>query len=92
MITTLIERNGVIKTEMIEFIEGKLIDSFASLKAREEMEKTWSGGTDETWRAVGCHLSKKQRLKDSAMHGRIAIKLRREVELFKAVKDFLASQ
>lgn len=77
------------KKEMTEFIEGKLIEAFASLKAREEMEVVWRGGTEESWRAVGCRLTKAQRLKDSAMHGRIAAKLRREVELFKAVRDTL---
>lgn len=79
------------KAEMSEFIQGKLIDAFASLMAREEMEKTWRGGTDESWRAVGCNLSKKQRLKDADTHLRIAVKLRREVELFKAVRDAIES-
>lgn len=77
------------KTEMVEFIEGKLISAFASLKAREEMERTWRGGTDEMWRAVGCTKTKAQRFKEAEMHGRIAAKLRREVELFKAVRDKL---
>ncbi len=79
----------ITKIEMVDFIEGKLIEAFASLKAREEMETVWKGGTEESWRAVGCRLTKAQRLKDSAMHGRIAVKLRREVELFKAVRDKL---
>lgn len=79
------------KSELIEFIEGKLINAFSTLKTREEMEVVWRGGTEESWRAVGCHLTKAQRLKDSAMHGRIASKLRREVELLKAVRDALRS-
>lgn len=74
---------------LVQFIEGKLIEAFATLKAREEMQRVWAGGTDESWRAVGCHLTKKQRLKDSAMHGRIAEKNRKEVEMFKAVLDQL---
>jgi hypothetical protein len=78
------------RKEMVEFIEGKLIDAFAALKAREEMETVWRGGTDESWRAVGCTRTKAQRLKDSEMHGRIAVKLRHEVNMFKAVKDALS--
>lgn len=80
------------KAKMIEFIEGKLIEAFASLKAREEMESVWRGGTDESWRKAGCRLTKAQRLKDSAMHERIAVKLRREVELFRAVRDSLRGE
>lgn len=92
MTPTLIERNGVSKSEMIEFIEGKLIDAFQSLQCREEMEKAWRGGTDESWSSVGCTHTKAQRLKESEIHGRIAIQLRREVELFKAVKDLISSK
>ena len=74
---------------LVEFLEGKLIDAFATLKAREEMERTWRGGTDEMWRAVGCTKSKAQRLKDADMHARIAAKNRKEVAMFKAVLERL---
>ena len=41
------------------------------------------------WRAVGCTKTKAQRLKDADMHGRIAAKNRKEVEMFKAVLERL---
>ena len=74
---------------LIEFIEGKLLDAFASVRTREQMEANWKSGADSTWRAVGCKLNKAQRLKESKTHGRIAAKLRGEIALFKAVKNVL---
>ncbi len=73
----------------IEFIQSKLTDAEKTLKAREEMERVWRGGTDASWKAAGCRLTKAQRLKDAAMHGRIAVKNRTEVEMFKAVLNEL---
>jgi hypothetical protein len=73
----------------VDFIEGKLIDAAATLHAREEMERTWRGGTDEMWRAVGCNRTRAQRLKDADMHGRIAEKNRKEVAMLKAVLERL---
>lgn len=75
--------------ELIEFIEGKLLDACVSLASREEMERVWRGGADKNWRAVGCYLTKEQRIRDSDMHGRIAARLRLEVEQFKKVRDIL---
>jgi hypothetical protein len=69
----------------VEFVKGKLADAEKSLKFREESEKVWREGTDKSWRAVGCKMTKQQRLEVSACHGRIAVKCRREVEMFKEV-------
>lgn len=74
---------------LVEFIKAKLADAEKSLSCRAEMRQTWAGGTDKSWRAVGCKLTKAQRLEHSAMHGRIEIKQRREVEMFKAVLEKL---
>jgi hypothetical protein len=69
----------------VEFVKGKLADVEKALKFREESEKVWRGGTDKSWRAVGCKMTKQQRLEVSARHGQIAAKCRREVEMFKEV-------
>jgi len=69
---------------VVEFIKGKLADAESRLQMRVAMQNVWASGTDESWRAVGCRRTKSQRLKDAAMHGRIATKNRREVLMFKA--------
>jgi hypothetical protein len=70
---------------VVEFVKGKLAAAEHAVKCREEAEKTWRGGTDESWRAVGCRMALGQRMETSAREGRIAIKCRREVEMFKEV-------
>jgi hypothetical protein len=70
---------------LLGWLRVKLNEAESALKAREQMEASWRGGTDASWRAVGCKLNKLARLNESATHGRIAVKCRREVEMFKAV-------
>lgn len=77
------------KPEILTFIGQKLKDAEASLKCREEMARVWRGGTNKSWAAVGNTIGKSERLKVAAGHERIAIKLRREVELFQATLDEL---
>lgn len=71
--------------EIAAFLRGKLADAEAGLKFRVDSEKCWRGGTDKSWREVGCRQSKAERTKTAESHGRIAVKMRREVEMFKAV-------
>ena len=73
----------------VDFIQDQLVKAFADLKAREQMEQTWRGGDDATWRAVGCTKTKRQRIQEADMQGRIAEKKRKEVALFKAVLERL---
>jgi hypothetical protein len=74
----------------VEFIKAKLAKAEMTLAKREAMEKCWLEGTDESWRAAGCYMSKSDRLETSARHGRIAVKNREEVAMFKAVLHQLA--
>ena len=74
----------------VEFIKAKLAKAEMTLATREAMEKCWREGTDESWRAAGCHMSKSARLEASARHGRIAVKNREEVAMFKAILHQLA--
>ncbi len=71
--------------EITQWLQLKLTAAEKELKARLQMEECWRGGTDESWRAVGCKMKKAQRLKESEIHGRISKKSRRDVEMFKAV-------
>ena len=70
--------------DLLGWLVVKLHEAKSALKAREQMEATWRGGTDESWRAAGCKMNKAARLKESETHGRIAVKCRREVEMFEA--------
>lgn len=74
---------------LVEFIEDKLADAEKSLQAREEMERVWRSGTDESWRAVGCKLGRIARLHESATHSVIAGRKRYEIEMYKKVIEAL---
>ena len=75
----------------VKFIEAKITEAEKTLLSREAMAKAWAQGTDDTWRAAGCRLNKKQRLKEAEMHRRIAGKNYRELEMFDAVLKQLKS-
>lgn len=71
--------------DLLGFLRGKLAAAEQALRSREQGEECWRDGTSETWRKVGCKLTKAQRLRLSEKEGRIAEKCRREVAMFKAV-------
>lgn len=81
------------RQKAIEFIQVKIVEAEKALKAREQMQRIWREGTDESWAAAanahpstkGQRLTKAERLKESESHGRIAVKCRLEVEMFKLV-------
>jgi hypothetical protein len=87
----------VSKAEIIEFLRGKCMDALADAIAREQSEQTWRGGNDESWKLVASlhpstaanAMNKKARLKEAEIHQRIAAKLRREAEMFKAAFNLL---
>lgn len=74
-----------------EWLHAKLADAEKALKAREDGVSVWKGGTDQSWKAVGCRLTRQQRIKQSEMEARIAVKCRRDVEMFKAVISKLSA-
>ena len=86
------------KEIIIAFIKQKLEAAESSLKSREEMNRVWRSGTNESWaKACAIHpstdgkaLSKSERLKEAGVHARISVKLRKEVELFKATLDLIS--
>ncbi len=76
--------------ELFEWLEQKLEEAKKALRCREQAEKTWRGGTDESWAKVarfagGKALKEKERLKIAESQKRISVKCRREVEMFEAV-------
>lgn len=74
-------------TDLIAWLHGKLIAAEGTLKTREEMACVWRHGTNAEWKAAsptGRAMSKAARLKEAETHDRIAIKLRREVDMFRA--------
>ena len=76
----------------VKFIKAKIKEAEEKLRLREEMQRVWSGGTDESWRRAGNYEPKSFRLQRAATHGRIAVKNREEVEMFRAVLKQLESK
>ncbi len=74
---------------MIAFVKAELEGVEKALKFRLDAQKCWASGTDESWRAVGCRKTKAQRLKESALHGRVAIKYHQRIEIFNAILNEL---
>lgn len=74
----------------VQFIELQIKRAAQTLKMREDMQSVWRGGTDASWRKVGCKASKAERVKASEMHGRIAKTNREELHLFKIVLEELS--
>lgn len=78
---------------VIEFAKLKVSEAQKSVAIREEMVKAWRGGTNESWKQAcamhpltdGKQLSRKDRIKESETHARIAIKLRRELKIFSEI-------
>lgn len=78
---------------LIDWVREKLADAKKSLSAREQMEKTWRGGTDLEWAAAaelhpstrGKPILKADRIKLADSQKRIVAKCRRDVEMFEAI-------
>lgn len=73
------------KKSLLEFIALKIADVERAIKAREESEKSWRGGTDKAWKAVGCRKTKPERIKIAELESRILVRLREEREMFQKV-------
>lgn len=73
----------------VVWLREKVTEAEKALKAREQMEATWRHGTDETWRAVACKMTPAQRLQEANKHARIAVKCRRDLEMFQTVLNIV---
>lgn len=76
-------------TELREWLNAQLAKAEQAVKAREQSEKSWSGGTTAQWREAGCRLTKPQRLANAAMETRILVKCRKDVQMWKQVIGML---
>jgi hypothetical protein len=78
------------KIEWLEWLRGKLADAEKALSARNEASACWQGGNSQSWREVGCKMTKAQRLTVSEREARIAVKCARDVANYKAVIEALS--
>lgn len=72
-------------SDLLEWLRGETDDAEKALKAREQAEATWRGGTDKSWRAAGCKLSRAERIRNADINRRIAEKCRRNIEAIRAI-------
>ena len=78
------------QSELLLWLNEKLEAAEKNLKAREQSDVSWRGGTEKEWaasaRMAGMKpMGKKQRAEVADTQNRIAVKCRREVEMFKSV-------
>ena len=71
--------------KLIEWLQVKLESAESTVEARRQARDCWRGGNAKSWKAVGCFLTKEQRLVKASIEERILIKCQREVEMFKDV-------
>lgn len=81
------------KTDLLEWLRGKITDAESTLKAREQMEETWRSGDDKSWAAAAAMhpstsgkppMKMADRIKVADGQRRIAVKCRRELKMFEA--------
>jgi len=91
----------IMSAELLEWLQEKLAQAEKSLRAREQMEKSWKSGTDEEWTAAAkMHpstakepvMNKAARLKESQSQGRIAATCRRDVAMYKLAIEAVKNQ
>jgi hypothetical protein len=76
--------------KLSQFIQSKISAVEHSIRAREQSAATWRRGNNESWRAVGCKKTKTQREASADVEERILVKLRTELEMFKAVLEIIS--
>lgn len=84
----------MLKIEEIEDVERLIADEITkaqqAVESRKQAQAVWRGGSDESWKAVGCKLSKKQRLEQSEVEARIGVKSEKRLETLKLIPSLLA--
>ena len=87
---------GLRTTDLFGFLSVKLAAAEKSLSASEHAEESWRTGTEAEWKHAAAlmgnkRMPKSERLRQSEIQGRIAVKARHEVAMFKAVIEALPS-
>jgi hypothetical protein len=78
---------------LCEFIRVKIAEVEKSIRARKDMQRIFSGGTDSEWEqaaalhpsTVGNPMKRTERLKAAYIQERILVRLQAELTMFKAV-------
>lgn len=75
--------------KLLEWLNEQLAKAEQALHSREQGAAIWGDGSDATWKSVAVmagskFIPKKQRLQNADTERRIAVKCRRDVEMFKA--------
>lgn len=93
------DARGAGAIDLEAFVQLKIADVQRAINAREQSQKTWLSGTDESWAKIstmhpltrGKPTKKAERLEIAAKEGRILVKLRHELEMFNAVLEVVKS-
>ena len=94
--TTPVPVMGVGSTALLGWIAEKVAQAEKTLAARESLAAVCRSGTQKEWTAAakstGTRASTKaERLKEADIHDRIAVKLRRELDMFRATHAALSA-
>jgi len=81
--------DGATSSALLDWLREKLAEAEKHLQYRIQGEEDWRSGTDEEWKAAEKLSgekapSKAERIRAADSYARIAVKCRREVEMFKA--------
>jgi hypothetical protein len=83
----------ITRPELIQWLIVQLAAAERTLKAREDMARTWKMGSDAAWAAAAAihpstagkaQLKKADRLLEADRHARIAVGMRRDVDMYRA--------
>lgn len=82
----------VASSDLLDWLRGKLAEAEKTLKTREDMASLMRTGTNAEWKAAadmhpstsGQTATKTERLKEAEAHDRIAIRLRHDLDMFRA--------
>lgn len=85
--------------DLLCWLEEKVAKAEETLRVRKEMARTCRSGTNAEWHAAaamhpstkGMKSTKAERLKEAEGHDRIAVKLWRELEMFRATLAAISS-
>jgi hypothetical protein len=73
--------------EDIAWLKSQIAETERCLEARLQAEATWRGGDPESWKGVGCKLTKAGRIRVAEREGRIADKYRHSLECQRRLLD-----
>lgn len=84
--------------ELLEWLNGQIKKAEKAIKGRLQSAETWRSGTDESWDAAadihpstaGTIMTKSDRLKVAEREDNIALRYKRDLDMFKAAYEIIA--